>query len=54
MTGGPQSGPFPQNNRAHEDDRLYQKRNGEAGAPVLLKPGAQLGLVVDGSLANGV
>ena len=54
MTGGPQSDPFRQNNRLHQDDRLYQERNGEAGEPVLLKPGAQLGLVVDGSLTNGV
>ena len=54
MTGGPQSDSFPQNNRPHQDDRLYQERNGEAGAPVPLRPGAQLGLVVDGSLTNGV
>ena len=48
MTGGPQS------DQLYQDDRLYRERNGEAGAAVPLKPGAQLGLVVDGSLANGV
>ena len=48
MTGGPQSDRFSQ------DGRFDQERNGETGAPVRLKPGAQLGLVVDGSLANGV
>ena len=48
MTGGPQS------DRISQDERLYQERNGEAGAAVPLKRGAQLGLVVDGSLANGV
>ena len=48
MTGGPQP------DRLYQDDRLYRERNGEAGAAAPLKPGAQLGLVVDGSLANGV
>ena len=54
MTGGPQSDGFPQDDRLYQGDPLYQGRNGEAGEPILLKPGAQLGLVVDGSLANGV